>query len=420
VVVHAATGMALYRLLLRMKRGDIRALTGALLFVLLPAAAPAVCWISSIGDLLSGFFSVCAAILYISDTRTRTRVFFMGGLFALALLSKEMCVTLPFLLLFFSLSRKTLRKDVRYLIVLFAILAAFAVVRTAIVGNPITTPGADHFTAISRKTFVNVLRYLSLLVVPAPTHMLLLHPLSILMALPLAVTVILGAGVNGWARTSLGLAGGFAALLFSLLPVANMFAFWYGYMPAALFAVVISGVLPRSYKPLFAWAAGAMLVVSGVNVFLIATEWQHAGTFQKKLFAEIGRIPDDTLQFGNFPRLSYSATLLSGQLQLRAGLAYLYGVHDRTIYITAPRWYEHLAPNVTLRMERGTHFFLRIPSGCPDYFIPYSNDSDPYSSGVKVKFSDYTSFSGNPRTMRIDFPHATQLIQVEPVENGVR
>ena len=221
------------------------AVTGALLFVALPAAAPAVCWISSIGDLLSAFFAVCAALLYVKTDRTRVRTLLMGGLFALALFSKEMSVTLP---------------------------------------------------------------------------------------------------------------------------------------------------------------------------FLLAIEWQHAGTFQKNLLTKIASIPGDTLQFGNFPRMSYSSTLLANHAQLRAGLAYLYGIDDRTIYIYAPRWYEHLAPDAMLRLETAAHFTLTITPGRADFFAPYLvNESD--SSGVEVRFSDYTSFSGRPRAVSIDFPYPVKLIQVEPVVN---
>jgi hypothetical protein len=413
VMLHAMTGMALFRLLLRMGRGAMAAAIGAMLFVLLPAAAPAVCWISSIGDLMSAFFAVCAALLYVKNERSRARALRMGGLFALALISKEMTATLPFLLLFFSASRKKLRKDGRSLLVLFAVLTAFAILRTAIVGNPMSTPGAERFIIFSPKTLVNAVRYLSLIIVPVPTHMPLVHPLSFLAVLPLAAVLVLGAAVRGLKTAAIGLAGGLTALLFSLVPVANAFQFWYSYVPAVLFAVVISGVMPRSFKPACAWAAGALLIISGANTFLIATEWQHAGTFQKNLFAEIASIPDDTLRFGNFPRISYSATLLAGRGQLYAGLAYLYGIRTRTIYIYGPRWYEHIAPDVTLRMETAPRFTLTVPPKSADFFMPYLIDGQDSSDAI-VRFSDYTSFSGRPRTASIGFSHAVKLVQVEP------
>ena len=417
LLIHAATGMALYRFLLQLERGAMAAVTGALLFVLLPAAAPAVCWISSIGDLMAAFFAVCAAILFVKNHHLGMRTVFMAGLFALALLSKEMTVTLPFLLLFLSVSRKTLRKDGQSLLVLFAVLTAFAILRTAMVGDPMSTPIAERFTTVSLKTLINMARYLSMIVVPVPTHMLFLYPLSVLTALPLAVLAVMHANVRGWKTTGIRLAGGFATLLFSLAPVINAFSFWYCYQALALFAVIISGLLPRSFKPLHTWVAGALLLVSGTNVFLIAVEWQHAGTFQKKLLTKIASIPDDTLQFGNFPRISYSAALLAGEGQIRAGLACMYGLHNKTIYVYGARWYEHIAPDAALKIETSAHFTLTIPSGSADYYSPYPVDSS--ISDVKVKFSDYTSFSGNPRTIRIDFPHEVKLIQVEPlVEQG--
>ena len=284
LVVHAATGIALYRFLLELERGAMTAFTGALLLVLLPAAAPAVCWISSIGDLLAAFFAVCAAILSVKTHRTNLRIMGMGGLFALALLSKEMTVTLPFLLLFFSISRKTLRKDGRSLLVLFAVLAAFAILRTAMVGNPMSTPSAERFTAVSLKTLVNMARYLSIMVVPVPTHMLLLYPLSILAALPMTVTVVMGAIVWGWKTTAAKLAAGFAAVLFSLLPVANAFAFWYGYVPGSI-------VCGRNFRSAAAFVQTVICMGRRRDVACVGNEC----FFDRSRMATRGNIPEKTV-----------------------------------------------------------------------------------------------------------------------------
>jgi 4-amino-4-deoxy-L-arabinose transferase-like glycosyltransferase len=99
------------------------------------------------------------ALLYIKSDRTRLLALLIGTIFALALFSKEMCVTLPFLLLFLSWSRKTLRKDVRSLLALFTILALFAILRTAIIGNPMS-PDAKQLATFSPKTLFNFAPYL--------------------------------------------------------------------------------------------------------------------------------------------------------------------------------------------------------------------------------------------------------------------
>lgn len=414
VLIHAATAIVLYRLLKQMGRSSLSALAGSLFFALLPAAAPAVCWISSVGDLMAAFFAVWTAVLYLKTTPIWPRIAWIGILFTLALLSKEMAVTLPFLLLFLSITRKKLRNDGQTLILLFSLLTIFIIVHTVMVGSPKSTPVAEGFTKVSSKTLVNAARYFSQMFVPVPTHLQIMHPLWVLTALPLALLMVQGALHRKLKTTALWFFGGITAIFISLAPVINAFSFWYCYLPSIVFAVVMTGALPRSFKPANAVVVGAMLIMCGGNVFQIALECQHAGTYEKNLLAKIAHVPGDTLNFGNFPRIVSNATLLANGPQLCAGLAFCYGIRNRTLYVYAPRWYEHIATSVRLEEETARDFTLTIPMGCFDYFSPYLFGG-PDSKSTNVTFSDFTSFSGRPRRERINFSREVKLLHALPV-----
>ena len=105
IVLHAATALLVYFLILRLLRLAARAeeetaelrfsaAFGALLFAIHPLRVESVAWVSERRDVLSGLFYVGAALLYL-----RGRLAASVGVFAAALLSKVIVATLPIALL---------------------------------------------------------------------------------------------------------------------------------------------------------------------------------------------------------------------------------------------------------------------------------------------------------------------------------
>ena len=122
LVLHVLTALVLYFVLLRLLRvaqgpGErdltalyLGALFGALLFSVHPLRVESVAWVTERRDVLSGLFSLLTVLAYLRawDTRAgqrlgRTWLLLSLGLFACALLSKAMAVTLPFVLLLLDL-----------------------------------------------------------------------------------------------------------------------------------------------------------------------------------------------------------------------------------------------------------------------------------------------------------------------------
>src|SRR2546422_2164398 len=120
LLLHAANAVLFYFMALRLLRASVPgghadgswALTlgsgfATLLFAVHPLRAESVAWITERRDVLSGLFYLAAVVAYLRDCdgavpegrRTRKWYWASLGLFALALLSKAMAVTLPVILL---------------------------------------------------------------------------------------------------------------------------------------------------------------------------------------------------------------------------------------------------------------------------------------------------------------------------------
>ena len=98
LLFHLATSCLLFFALLRMTGSPMRSAFVAALFAIHPMHVESVAWVSERKDTLSTFFGVLALLLY-ALPRTARRDVAVALAFAASLLSKQMLVTLPFLLL---------------------------------------------------------------------------------------------------------------------------------------------------------------------------------------------------------------------------------------------------------------------------------------------------------------------------------
>lgn len=131
LLVYAATGLLVRAWLLARGTGETAALLGALLFLVWPLHAEPVAWLSAVGEVLVGFFSMAALVAWDRASRVDAR----GGLWtavatasvALAVLSKEAAFVLPLVLLLSDLTLPERRVDWRRQLLAWAIagVAAF-------------------------------------------------------------------------------------------------------------------------------------------------------------------------------------------------------------------------------------------------------------------------------------------------------
>ncbi|GFO69690.1 O-GlcNAc transferase [Geomonas limicola] len=108
ILLHAANGVLLYSLLIRLGWPRLAAAFSALVFCLHPVQVESVAWISERKNLLAMFFSLLSFSAYLSCRHKRwgeaKGMYFLSlGLFILALLSKSIAVVVPCLFLLFDI-----------------------------------------------------------------------------------------------------------------------------------------------------------------------------------------------------------------------------------------------------------------------------------------------------------------------------
>lgn len=101
LLFHAANAALLFLFLAQATRLPLASLAVAALFAVHPLNVESVAWIAERKNLLSAFWSLVGLLAYVSFARSPSRMRLAGvtGLFFLALASKPMAVTFPFLLL---------------------------------------------------------------------------------------------------------------------------------------------------------------------------------------------------------------------------------------------------------------------------------------------------------------------------------
>jgi tetratricopeptide (TPR) repeat protein len=185
--IHLANTLLLFAALARMTGFDWRSGFVAALFAVHPLHVESVAWVSERKDVLSTLFLLLALHAYVSHARAPggRRMALVAVCFALALLAKQMVVTLPFLLLL--LDRWPLRREepLRGLVVekvpLF-VLAALACVATVVAQTSIGAVGGLATYPIGLR-FANAavayVDYVRLMLWPAELGPFYPHPLSL-------------------------------------------------------------------------------------------------------------------------------------------------------------------------------------------------------------------------------------------------
>jgi tetratricopeptide (TPR) repeat protein len=139
LIYHLLTVVSLYFLLRSLAIKNLTALFAALLFSLHPLLASAVSWVPARGDLLVALFGVLLFTCFINYFKTGKKIYIFLHivLFLLALLSKEVAIVFPVLLLFcyfFVLNEKfNIKKLLPFFIAWVSLFAFFYLLRSKVV-----------------------------------------------------------------------------------------------------------------------------------------------------------------------------------------------------------------------------------------------------------------------------------------------
>ncbi len=268
VGLHVACAVMLYRLLRRL--APEAALLGALVFAVHPIQAEAVDYVYARAILLCTLFSLLAVGAWIRDRYWLSLVWF-----ALAVLAKEECVSLPLVLALYSFWRGRLRQRLAPLAGMLGISALAGIrVIVAIQVSGIKNIGAN--AGISPLGYLSeqgiaILRYLGLLVFP---WFFTVDPQLPNPELPwrllawLVLLALIGAAAVRFrdVPAAFWILAGFILLLpsSSIFPVADLAADRRMYLPMLAFAPAIA-LLFGPWKTRLIWPLAGLLVILSIG-----------------------------------------------------------------------------------------------------------------------------------------------------------
>ncbi len=239
LAAHLGAVLLLYELFLT-RLSPSAALLGAAVFAVAPIQAESVAYVYSRATLFSTAFSIATCLLWV-----RNRRWWAVGVFALALLSKEDCATVPLVILLFEAAhgRAGMRKK---LVPMGAMLLLAGFVAIATLQATLVTPGsgAGFSAGVSPGSYLLdqgfvILRYLRLVIVPYGfTIDPEIHVSPTAAIASWAVLAGLAALAARDARNNLWFVAGLILLIpsSSVVPLADLAADHRMYLPMAAFA----------------------------------------------------------------------------------------------------------------------------------------------------------------------------------------
>jgi len=333
LVLHVINAVLLYFLADLITKSRKAALAASLLFVLHPVNSEAVNVVSFREELLAFLFYLSSFILYIKLNKyhgIKKTCFYICSLimFFLALFSKEMSVTLPFVLIlydYFFASRKNLKEALRYsmlyysgyfFILLFYILARFFLI-VNITEPAVGYPGGSFYTNILTMSRV-MATYIRWVLVPVnipaimPNQPYLVsesifNP-RVLFSMALIITCFLIAlrMRRSSKESSFSILWFFVTLLpvSNIVPIPNYVASRYLYIPVAGFCLLSAIILIKPVileTPWFSlkipqkvmWSLAAVILIFYSTVtFIRNTSWKNNTVFHLEM---AHRYPDNAL-----------------------------------------------------------------------------------------------------------------------------
>ena len=295
------------------------ALTAAVLFAVHPVHGDAIFWISARSDLLCTAFYLLSMILFVRGAGPqRRRVPTFGSLlaFVLALLSKEVALSLPFLVVLLDLAapstegfgRRFRVHLPRYLIYL-AVAAAYLALRWLV----LPSLGRAQFPGVTQ-ALLNLGLYVKLLMLPLETRTGLRGVVLLVLAVIVVVVTFLRYARMGDRRN---LALSFAWIVTIMAPMADVPRRWQLYLPSVgfciFFAIVFAGLIWRRdpYHPKWlsrASALGLLLLILGGGALLTyhALFYRKAGEQAQLILTQVKEAvprprPHQPLQLANLP-----------------------------------------------------------------------------------------------------------------------
>ena len=300
ISLHAVASMLVYLICMQLLLGSFASIFAAALFAVHPVHTEAVTWMAGLTDVGCGVFyfaSVWVFLIFLRD-RTQRFLWLSAILFGLALLFKEMAITLPVVIFALavlrdSFSRARLKQVALNLLPYLSVALAYLLVRWNALGFLVTSHryiDADllDWATLVPRVFGQYIRYM---VVPYPLAGYHLIPTAFYDRIPSTLmysAVILVAGTAVWATRRKIFSFPLWAGLFSLMLVPvfnfvgigeNFFAERYLYIPSFALIVplaMVTGRWPGRAKYVF---SGCLIVLFGGLTLVRNGDWENNERF---------------------------------------------------------------------------------------------------------------------------------------------
>jgi hypothetical protein len=278
------------------------ALTAGLLFAVHPVHGDAIFWIAARSDLLCTAFYLVSLILFVRGKGPEQRRLPTTGsvlAFCAALLSKEVAVSLPALVVILDLAapsatrfRSRLRAHLPRYLVYAAAVAAYVALRYAV----LPTLSRAQFPGLLESLF-NLGLYVKLLMMPIETRTGLRGVVvMVLFVIVLLVTFLRYARMGDRRNMALG----FAWILTIIAPMVDIPRRWQLYLPSVgfcvFFAIVLAGLTWRRDTDHPRWLSRtsglgllSLLLAGGGLMFHHATVYRQAGDQAQSIVSQVRR-----------------------------------------------------------------------------------------------------------------------------------
>jgi hypothetical protein len=304
--MHAACAILVRELGCQLFPGDNRAgLLAGLLFLFLPGHIFGVLMVAALTGLLCTLCYLLATVYYLRSRTGSTTAHILGPFFfLLALLTKELALSLPLFLAFWeaiALHSENRLTASRWFWACFPyglVAGGYLLFRFALFGQMPSSPLHAHITAT--RLLINAATYAAKCL--APWGLEELKPFF--RAHPLLLTFSAGAGLAAggvalcyWRRIlQAGHFFGLAFFAITVLPVISLYSPWNTYLPSAGIALVLGALFDwtssaRRMLRLKHAAFAAFLSLSTIYSLQHQRQWFEARALCNQLTAEIARLP---------------------------------------------------------------------------------------------------------------------------------
>ena len=279
------------------------ALTAGLLFAVHPVHGDAIFWLSARSDLLCTFFYLLSMILYVRGRgkgQRRSPTVASVLCFILALLAKEVALSLPFLVVLLDLAapspegfRQRFRRHLPRFLVYFLVALAYLGLRHTV----LPTIGYARFPGVGTALF-NMFIYFKLLVLPMNTGVGPRALVVVTLAIMVVVVMFLRYARMGDRRNMFL---GAAWMVTIILPILDVPRRWQLYLPSVGFciflAIVLAGLVWRRDE----YHSRRVSRLSGVALFLLlsggaaalyhhATVYGRAGALGQRIVQQVQKL----------------------------------------------------------------------------------------------------------------------------------